>query len=171
MLILVNNNLVDSNSQQSTVNSQHGRILNFFKNYAFIKLAKNWDILIYPLIKIRKIANRIFVCDCYLINYIFKRRSKMKKVLVLLLVIAMFASSCAVHRHTIGKGPQSGVKTERRQWYALWGLVRIGDVSIPEMSGGASDYEIYTRVNGIDWLINFFLGWTTIQSRSVRVTK
>ena len=178
MLILVNNNLVDSNSQQSTVNrqqstvnSQHGRILNFFKNYAFIKLAKNWDISIYPLIKIRKIANRIFVCDCYLINYIFKRRSRMKKVLVLLFTIVMLTTSCMAHRHVIGNGPQTGVKTERRQWYALWGLVRIGDVNIPEMAGGASDYEIYTRVNGVDWIIDFFLSWTTIQSRSVRVTK
>ena len=171
MLILVNNNLVDSNSQQSTVNSQHGRILNFFKNYAFIKLAKNWDILIYPLIKIRKIANRIFVCDCYLINYIFKRRSKMKKVLVLLLVIAMFASSCAVHRHTIGKGPQSGVTQSSRQWYALWGLVRIGSVDTLKLAGDKTDYEIYTRVNGIDWLINFFLGWTTIQTRTVSVIR
>ena len=95
----------------------------------------------------------------------------MKKILVLLLVIAMFASSCAVHRHTIGKGPQTGVKTDKRQWYALLGLVRIGDVNVPEMAGGASDYEIYTRYNGIDWLISFFLGFVTIQSRTVTVTK
>ena len=93
------------------------------------------------------------------------------KILFVFLIIAMFASSCAAHRHTIGMGPQTGIKIERRQWYALWGLVPIGEVDIAQLSGGASDYEIYTRVNGIDWLINFFLGWTTIQSRSVQVTK
>lgn len=95
----------------------------------------------------------------------------MKKTLILLLAILMLASSCAAHRHIVGNGPQSGVKTERRQWYALWGLVRIGDVSIPEMAGNSADYEIYTRYNGVDWLINVFLGIVTIQSRSVRVTK
>ena len=95
----------------------------------------------------------------------------MKKILVLLLVIVMLTVSCMAHKHTIGNGPQTGVKTEKRQWYALWGLVRIGDVNIPEMAGGASDYEIYTRVNGVDWIIDFFLSWTTIQTRSVRVTK
>lgn len=95
----------------------------------------------------------------------------MKKMLVLLLVIVLLANACATHRHIVGNGPQSGVKTERRQWYALWGLVRIGDVNVGEMAGDAKNYEIYTRYNGIDWLINVFLGWTTIQSRSVRVTK
>lgn len=95
----------------------------------------------------------------------------MKKMLVLLFAIVLLANSCATHRHIVGKGPQSGVKTERRQWYALWGLVRIGDVNVGEMAGEANDYEIYTRYNGIDWLINVFLSWTTIQSRSVRVTK
>ena len=95
----------------------------------------------------------------------------MKKILVLLLVIAMFASSCAAHRHTIGKGPQSGVQADSRQWYALWGLVRIGSVDTLKLAGDKTDYEIYTRVNGIDWLINFFLGWTTIQTRTVTVIK
>lgn len=95
----------------------------------------------------------------------------MKKMLVSLFIVLMLASSCAAHRHMIGKGPQSGVKVDKRQWYALWGLVRIGDVNIPDMAGDKADYEIYTRVNGIDWLINFFLGWTTIQTRTVTVTK
>lgn len=95
----------------------------------------------------------------------------MKKMLVSLFIVLMLASSCAAHRHTVGKGPQSGVKVDKRQWYALWGLVKIGDVNVPEMAGDKVDYEIYTRYNGIDWLISFFLGFVTIKSRTVTVTK
>ena len=67
-----------ANSQQPTANSQHVRILNFLKNHIYTKSSKYWDILIYPLIKIRKIINRIFVCGCYLINSKFSKHRGIK---------------------------------------------------------------------------------------------
>ena len=95
----------------------------------------------------------------------------MKKMLVLLLAIVMFTASCMAHRHVIGNGPQTGVKMERRQWYAVWGLVPIGEVDVAQLSNGAKDYEIYTRENAADFFINLFTSWVTIVSRTVTVTR
>jgi len=95
----------------------------------------------------------------------------MKKMIVLLLVFTMFLTSCASNRHTIGMGPQGNVKVGRRQWYALWGLVPIGEVDTKEMAAGSENYEIYTTQSGVDWIINIFTGLVSITSRTVTVTK
>ena len=72
----------------------------------------------------------------------------MKKFIVLVFVVALFATSCiSQHIHIVGNGPQTGIKVERKQWYALWGLVPVGFVDTKELAGDAKDYEIYTRQN------------------------
>lgn len=96
----------------------------------------------------------------------------MKKFIVLMFVVALFATSCiSQHRHIVGNGPQTGVKVERKQWYALWGLVPVGSVNTKELAGGAENYEIYTRCNAADFFLNLLTGIVTFQSRTVTVTK
>ena len=87
----------------------------------------------------------------------------MKKFIVLVFVVALFATSCiSQHRHIVGNGPQTGVKVERKQWYALWGLVPVGFVDTK---------ELYTRQNAGDFFLNLLTGIVTFQSRTVTVTK
>lgn len=96
----------------------------------------------------------------------------MKKFIVLMFVVALFSTSCiSQHRHIVGNGPQTGVKVERKQWYALWGLVPVGFVDTKELAGDAKDYEIYTRQNAGDFFLNLLTGIVTFQSRTVTVTK
>lgn len=97
----------------------------------------------------------------------------MKKLVSLIVLVAflMVLTGCTMHTHVIGNGAQQGVKMEKRQWYALWGLVPINDVDSKVMSAGAQDYTIETQQAFLDVVINIFTGWVTIYSRTVTVTK
>ena len=96
----------------------------------------------------------------------------MKKLILMLFIVAMFSVSCiAQHRHVVGNGPQTGVKLTRKQWYALWGLVPVGFVDSDQLAGNAKDYEIYTRQNAGDFFLNLITGLVTFTSRTVTVTK
>lgn len=91
--------------------------------------------------------------------------------LLVLLVFAFSIAACASHTHVVGKGAQSGVEEQAKQWYILWGLVKLNDVDSQEMAGGQENYTIETKINGIDWLISAFLGIVSIQTRTVKVIK
>ncbi len=96
----------------------------------------------------------------------------MKKMLVLVFIVALFATSCiAQHRHVVGNGPQTGVSVSRKQWYALWGLIPVGFVDTHQLAGNAQNYEIYTRQNAGDFFLNLLTGLVSFTSRSVTVTK
>lgn len=102
-----------------------------------------------------------------------KNHSLLRLASVLLVLLLMFATvtSCMTNRHTVGNGAQTGVAQTSRQWYALWGLVRLGDSDTKTIAGDTADYTVETYYGVVDWLINFFLGGLSIQSRTVRVTK
>lgn len=97
----------------------------------------------------------------------------MKKLVVLTCCVALVFSMTGCHslKHTVGNGPQTGVEISEAQWYALWGLVPLGRVDGGELAGGATDYEIYSRHNFVDYLISFFTSIVTITRQSVTVTK
>ncbi|UTC74853.1 hypothetical protein E4O03_11745 [Treponema sp. OMZ 792] len=102
------------------------------------------------------------------------KKNSVLKITALLLVLVMASmtlSSCMTNRHTVGNGPQTGIVEKSRQWYVLWGLVNLGDQDTKSMVGYAADYKIETYYSGVDWLINLFLGWLSIQSRTIKVTK
>jgi len=96
---------------------------------------------------------------------------KITAFLVLLTLLTTLAAGCMTHRHTVGSGSQTGVVEKSRQWYALWGLVKIGDADSKKLAGDATDYKIESYYGVADWFINFFLGWLSIGSRTVKVTK
>ena len=96
----------------------------------------------------------------------------------------MLFISCATHLHTVGYGPQIGVKATARQYYLLWGLVPINTIETNEMAGldingkQIENYEIQTQTGPVDIGISIALGIITlgigpavIQSRTVTVTK
>jgi len=105
------------------------------------------------------------------------------KLITITLIISMLFISCATHLHTVGYGPQTGVKATARQYYLLWGLVPLNTVDTNEMAGTdidgkqIKDYEIKTQTGPIDIVLAFGLGVFTygigpviIQSRTVTVT-
>ena len=101
------------------------------------------------------------------------------KLIAITLIISMLFISCATHIHTIGYGPQSGVKATARQYYLLWGLVPINTIDTNEMAGldingkQIENYEIQTQVGPLDVVINsvsFFTIGMILTSRTVTVT-
>ncbi|MEM6647251.1 MAG: hypothetical protein AAF730_13475 [Bacteroidota bacterium] len=89
-----------------------------------------------------------------------------------LLLFASFGmTGCTIHEHVVGDGAQSAQEEEARQWYVLWGLVPLNNVDTNEMAEGAEDYTIVTETSVIDGLISIVLGFVTVQSRTVTVTK
>ena len=103
------------------------------------------------------------------------------KLITITLIISMLFISCATHVHTVGYGPQSGVKATARQYYLLWGLVPLNTVDTNEMAGTdingnqIENYEIQTQFGVLDIAINWISLATTagffISSRTVTVTQ
>ena len=102
------------------------------------------------------------------------------KLITITLIISMLFIGCATHIHTVGYGPQSGIKATARQYYLLWGLVPLNTVDTNEMVGTdvngkqIEDYEIQTQFGALDIVINWISIMTTrlfISSRTVTVTK
>jgi len=90
---------------------------------------------------------------------------------LLAIVLALSLSSCYTLNHTVGKGAQGGSEQEHRVWFALWGLIPLGDYDSQELAGGASNYSIETQWTPIDILFNLVTAWVTVYSRTVKVTQ
>ena len=82
----------------------------------------------------------------------------------------MLFIGCATHLHSVGHGPQSGVKATARQYYLLWGLVPINTIDTNEMAGLDINGK---QVGPLDVVINsvsFFTIGMILTSRTVTVT-
>ena len=86
-------------------------------------------------------------------------------------LLVIFLSSCMSLTHVVGTGASSGVSTEKKQWYALWGLVPINEVDSKAMAGGASNYTIKSKVKFIDYVISAFTSAVSINVQTVVVQK
>lgn len=93
------------------------------------------------------------------------------KVSALALVAVLVLSGCVTHVHVVGDGAQGGEVEEAVQWYALWGLVELNEVSSADMAGDADDYTITTQYTFIDALISAVTNYVTISRRTVMVEK
>ena len=87
------------------------------------------------------------------------------------LALTAALSSCYTLNHQVGNGAQGSSEHEQRQWYALYGLVPLNDVSSHEMAAGATNYDVKTQMSVLDVVIVIFTGWITVVSRTVTVTK
>ncbi len=96
---------------------------------------------------------------------------KTRKSVFAIFLIAILLSSCMTLTHVVGNGATSGVSTEKKQWYALWGLVPINTVDSKAMAAGASNYTIKSQVKFIDYVISAFTGIVTINCQTVTVQK
>lgn len=89
---------------------------------------------------------------------------------VLLILGVLLVIGCATHIHEVGNGAQSNDMTTVRQWYFLFGLAPINEVSTNAMAGKATDYEIKTEATVVDSIISAFTG-AIISCRTVTVRK
>jgi hypothetical protein len=93
------------------------------------------------------------------------------KFLALFFATSMLFASCATHVHTVGSGAQSSETVQKKQWYALYGLVPINTVDSKAMANGAKDYTIKTEQSFIDGIITIFTSFITVNVRTVEVKK
>lgn len=94
-----------------------------------------------------------------------------KKIICLILVVAVIFPGCYSISHTVGEGHKTGYVESARQWYALWGLIPINNVDTKAMAKGATDYTIKTEFGALDIIISFATSWVTIYPMSVEVKK
>ncbi len=89
----------------------------------------------------------------------------------LVLTLGVSSSSCYTMTHQVGTGASAGQTVEKRQWYALWGLLPVGEVDSHEMAGGAANYTVKTEQNVVDVIIGFFTSWVSFVPFTVEVQK
>ena len=84
------------------------------------------------------------------------QRSMLKVALALVLIVPL--TSCFTMTHRVGKGAQGTETVQQGQWFALWGLIPLGETDTQAMAGGATDYDIQTQQSFLDVIINIFTG-------------
>jgi|TARA_B100001964_G_scaffold210535_1_gene245056 hypothetical protein len=101
-----------------------------------------------------------------------------KKITALMVIIALLIVACSTHVHTIGTGPETGIRVTARQFYLLYGLIPLNTVNTDEMADNSANYEIQTQVGIVDvgiavglGIVTLGVGPTIVQSRTVTVTK
>jgi hypothetical protein len=93
------------------------------------------------------------------------------KTFLVTFLLVFLLSSCMSLTHVVGTGASSGVTSEKKQWYALWGLVPINEVNSKAMAEGASNYTIKSKVKFIDYVISAFTGAVSVNVQTVTVQK
>ena len=87
------------------------------------------------------------------------------------LVLVLPAAGCASHVHRIGLGPTGIGSESARQYYFLFGLVRLNNVDVQRMASDLTSYSITTEYGFVDLLLAPLFGVLTITSRTVTVDK
>ena len=93
------------------------------------------------------------------------------KSFFLTIILVFLLSSCMSLTHVVGTGASSGVTTEKKQWYALWGLVPINEINSKAMADGASNYTINSKLKFIDYVISAFTSAVSVNVQTVTVQK
>ncbi len=96
-----------------------------------------------------------------------------KRIAALVAILALTTAStgCYTLTHTVGRGAQGDVETSKRQWYAVFGLIPLGEIDSEDLVGGSEDYTVVTQQKFTDILLNLLTIWVTITSRTVTVTE
>lgn len=96
---------------------------------------------------------------------------KTKKSFLALFLLVIMLSSCMTLTHVVGNGGTSGVSTEQKQWYALWGLVPVNNVDSKAMAAGSQNYTVKSQVKFVDYVISAFTSVISFNVQTVSVQK
>lgn len=66
---------------------------------------------------------------------------------------AMSMSSCVWHQHTVGLGPNAIGTESARQFYILFGLLRLNEVDSQRMTHDLRSYRVTTSFSLVDFLL------------------
>ena len=94
----------------------------------------------------------------------------MKKILFLIF-ISLALTSCNSLVHVSGTGASKSTVVSKKQWYALWGLVRLNKVDAKGLAGGATNYTVKTGFGLGDILTDFFTSFISLEKETVTVIK
>ena len=94
-----------------------------------------------------------------------------KQMLALVCGSLLLTSACYTIQHTVGTGGRGGSESEKRQWYALFGLIPLGEVDSKSLAGDAANYTVTTQWGIVDILLNLITGIVTITSQTVTVER
>jgi hypothetical protein len=76
---------------------------------------------------------------------------------------------CSIHEHTVGLGPNGIDEVSGRQYYLLFGLLRLNEVDSQRMAGNLTSYRVTTSWSFTDILLSPFLIFLTVSTRTVTV--
>ena len=93
------------------------------------------------------------------------------KHLTLAIAIAFLFSSCYSTLNISGTGASKSMVVEKKQWYALWGLVRLNHVDPKAMAGGVPNYTVKIEFTFMDGLSDIFTSLVSIESKTVTVIR
>ena len=96
---------------------------------------------------------------------------KFFKAALVVLIVSTLLVGCYTIQYQMGNGPQTGQTLAAKQWYVLWGLVPINQVDVPQMIGGAQNYQYKSQMTFVDCIINCVLGSVTVYCQTVEVKK
>jgi hypothetical protein len=102
---------------------------------------------------------------------------KTKKVVGIILLFAVIMSVVGCYTIRVGGKAELAPSTEegtkiagKRCWYALWGLIPIGDNSTDSLiPATAKKVRVETKYKVSDFLINILTGLVTIETFSVEI--
>jgi hypothetical protein len=86
------------------------------------------------------------------------RMKRTFKVLSIAFAMSIMLTSCFSYTSVVGKGAQGNSQVTKWNHYVIGGLAPVGVSDSKEMSGGATDYTVFTRqsfVNGLIAAITF----------------
>jgi hypothetical protein len=92
-----------------------------------------------------------------------------KRGLAALAVAALFATGCVSHTHSVGVGATGTGEASARQYYFLFGFVRVNDVETQRLAPDLTSYTVDTSYGFVDILLAPFLLPLTMTSRTVVV--
>ena len=78
-------------------------------------------------------------------------------------------TACQAHHHRVGTGPTGASSESLRQFYLLFGLIRVSEADSQRLTLESTGYEIVTEYSLTDMLLQPFLLPLTLTSRTVTV--
>jgi hypothetical protein len=98
------------------------------------------------------------------------RRHRAPRALLLgALLLAAQLSACVAHHHVVGLGATGSEEQSLRQYYLLFGLIRVNEVNVQRLASDLTSYEIASEFSFVDLLLAPILLPLTATSRTVTV--
>lgn len=99
------------------------------------------------------------------------RRSLAHLALTAALGVVPGLCGCATHEHTVGLGPNGVGEASARQFYWLFGWLRLNEVDSQRLAGELTSYRVTTSWSFTDFLLTPFLLPLAVTTRTVTVEK